>query len=385
MRGLANRTEGFKDSIFAVMSKKANENGAINLSQGFPDFDGPDFLKESAMKFIREGHNQYPPFAGVEDLRIAIGEVYKKFYCIDYDFNSEITVTNGATEAIFATIQALVNPGDEVVVFEPVYDSYVSSIQMAGGIAVPVSLTGENFTFSDEDLNAAISEKTKLIILNSPHNPTGKVFSEKEMLVVAAAAKKADSYVLSDEVYEHLVFEGARHIPFATLEGMKERTITISSAGKTFGLTGWKIGWCCAPAQISDRIRKVHQYVTFSIATPFQLAAAEGLRNLESYLPGFRSLYQQKRDFFYDGLIELGFKFPKPEGTYFIMLPITQKTELDDISYCEKLIVENKVATIPPSAFYLKSDEGKKYLRICFAKEEATLKAALKNLQNLKS
>lgn len=383
MRAFALRTEGFKDSIFAVMSAKAAQNQAINLSQGFPDFDGPDFLKESAADFIRQGHNQYAPFAGVKILRDSISTTYKSFYSLDYKSETEITVTSGATEAIFAAIQALVNPGDEVVVFEPVYDSYVSSIQLAGGIPVPVTLKGENFSFDEEELQEAIGHQTKLIILNSPHNPSGKVFTSGEMDAIARAAIKRDCFVLSDEVYEHLVFDGGKHIPMATLPGMKERTVTISSAGKTFGLTGWKIGWCCAPEDISDRIRKVHQYITFSVATPLQLAVAKGLDELDSYLPVFRRVYQEKRDMFCEGLKELGYSFPKPTGTYFIMWPISQKTDLDDIEFCEKLIMEKKVATIPPSAFYLKSEEGKKYLRVCFAKEETTLKAALKNLKGL--
>lgn len=383
MRDFALRTNGFADSIFAVMSAKAQENNAINLSQGFPDFDGPQFLKESAIKFINKGHNQYAPFAGAVELRRSIGSVYKRFYDLDYDYNNQVTVTNGATEGIFATIQALIDPGDEVVVFEPVYDSYVSSVQMAGGIPVPVSLKGKNFEMDPSDLAEAMSDKTKLIILNSPHNPTGKVFSRMEMGEVAKLAAKYDCFVLSDEVYEHLTFDGVEHIPFASLEGMQERTITISSAGKTFGLTGWKIGWCCAPDAITDRIRKAHQYITFSIATPFQLAMAEGLDALEDYLPEFRSLYQGKRDFFCEGLKSLGFEFNKPKGTYFIMLPIEGKTELDDVKFCEQLIVERKVAMIPPSAFYLKSSEGASFLRVCFAKKEATLKAALQNLKGL--
>lgn len=383
MRSFAPRTEGFKDSIFAVMSKKAQEHNAINLSQGFPDFDGPDFLKESAKKYIEEGFNQYAPFPGVDKLRNSLSSLYKRMYGLDYDAGSEITVTNGATEAIYATIQSLVGDGDEVVVFEPVYDSYVSSVQLAGGKSVPVSLTGENFSFDPKELDAAVNSKTKLIIINSPHNPTGKIFTRDEMDLIAKAAEKVDCFVLSDEVYEHLTFDGENHVPFATLEGMKDRTITISSAGKTFGYTGWKIGWTCANPEITDRIRKVHQYITFSIATPFQYAVADALDNIEKYLPEFRVLYQSKRDLFIDALEKMGFSFPKPKGTYFIMLPIHQKTEMDDISFCEKLIVENKVATIPPSAFYLKTDEGKKYLRICFAKGEATLRAAIENLKGL--
>ncbi|MEX0798830.1 MAG: methionine aminotransferase [Bacteriovoracaceae bacterium] len=380
MRSFANRTEGFQDSIFAVMSKKAVENNAINLSQGFPDFDGPQFLKESAADFIRQGHNQYAPFAGVEPLRSALSDIYKRFYDLSYDKDLEVTVVNGATEGIYATIQALVNPGDEVVVFEPVYDSYVSSIQLAGGIPVPVTLKGENFSFDPAELEEAINHQTKLIIINSPHNPSGKIFNQSELEAVAKAAIENDCFVLSDEVYEHLTYDGNKHIPIASLEGMFERTVTVSSAGKTFGLTGWKVGWCCGHENIIDRIRKLHQYITFSIATPLQLAVAQGLRDIDGYLPEFRSSYQSKRDFFHQGLKDLGFDFPSPGGTYFMMLPIGGKTALSDVEYCEELIMENKVASIPSSAFYLKSQEGKKYLRVCYAKKEATLKAALKSL-----
>lgn len=383
MRSFANRTEGFEDSIFAVMSQKAAQYQAINLSQGFPDFDGPDFIKQSACDFIKKGENQYAPFAGVRELRSSLSKVYKDFYDLSYDLDSEITVVNGATEGIYATIQAIINPGDEVVVFEPVYDSYVSSIKLAGATPVAVSLKGPNFTFEEEELEKAFSHQTKLVIINSPHNPTGKVFTTNELEMIARLATKHDCFVLSDEVYEHLVYDDAKHIPFASLEGMKDRTITISSAGKTFGLTGWKIGWCCANEQVIDRIRKVHQYITFSIATPLQLAMAQGLDDIKDYLPGFKSCYQAKRDLFMKGLRELGFELPTPEGTYFIMLPIKQKTKLDDIGFCEQLIVENKVATIPPSAFYLNSEEGKNYLRICYAKEDQTLLKALDNLQGL--
>ena len=363
------------------MSRKATAMHAINLSQGFPDFDGPEEIKNAAIKFIEEGQNQYAPFPGEAKLRQSISSVYTRFYGLEYGEDDEITVLNGATEAIFATIQTLIEKGDEVVVFEPVYDSYVSSVRLAGGEVRPVTLHAPHFKFEEEELAAAFTEKTKLVILNSPHNPTGKVFSKEEMLAVAKCAKEHDCLVLSDEVYEHLIFDGGAHTPFATLEGMKERTITISSAGKTLGLTGWKIGWTCAPPEITDRIRKVHQYIAFSVATPLQLAVAQALDGLENYLPGFKETYQKKRDFFCDGLEEMGYKFARPAGTYFIMLPISQKTNLDDVAFCEKLIMEKKVATIPPSAFYLKSDEGKGFLRICFAKKEATLKAAMANLK----
>ena len=340
MRSFANRTDGFSDSIFAVMSQKAAEHNAINLSQGFPDFDGPQFIKESAKFFIDRGRNQYAPYAGVPELRAEISNVYSNWYGLDYNKDSEVTVVNGATEGIYATIQALVNPGDEVVVFEPVYDSYVSSIKLAGGVPVPVTLEGEAFEYDISQLEKVFSHQTKLVIINSPHNPTGKVFTESELRPIALLAAKYDCFVLSDEVYEHLVYDGKEHIPFATLDGMRDRTITISSAGKTFGLTGWKVGWCCSSSSVIDRIRKLHQYITFSIATPLQLAVAEGLRDSKEYLQQFKSTYLNKRNLFMRGLSDLGISFSAPKGTYFIMLPIEGITKLNDVEFCEKLIVE---------------------------------------------
>ncbi len=383
MKDTALRIAGFKDSIFGVISKLAREHNAVNLGQGFPDFDGPDWLKDIVYKKMQEGHNQYAPFHGTANLRQEIANYYKSFYHLNYHPESEVTVTVGATEAIYLVITALINPGDEVVVLEPFYDSYVASIKMAGGIPIPVTMHAPDFLIDQKELDAAISPRTKLIILNNPHNPSGKVWLKQEIEMVAKAAEKSDAYLLSDEVYEFLVFDGCKHIPTATLEGMKERTITISSAGKTFGVTGWKIGWICANETVSKACRLVHQYVTFSVSTPMQEGVAESLKKLPEYLPGFVSLYKEKRDFFYKEMRQLGFDFSSPKGTYFMMVPISGKTKLNDVDYALKLIKENKVATVPPSAFYLKSTEGERYLRFCFAKKEVTLKNAVKNLQGL--
>jgi aspartate/methionine/tyrosine aminotransferase len=383
MKETALRIADFKDSIFGVMSRLAREHNAINLSQGFPDFDGPDFVKEFAYKKIAEGHNQYAPFPGSVNLRNEISSYYNRFYKLSYNPETEITVTVGATEAIFVVISALVNPGDEVIVLEPFYDSYVASIKMCGGIAVPVTMHAPEFRVDQGELEKAITPKTKMIILNNPHNPTGKMWERFELEAVASIAIKHDLYLMSDEVYEFLTFDGHAHIPTATLQEMKERTITISSAGKTFGLTGWKIGWICANPKLTNAFRLVHQYVTFSVSTPIQEAVAEGLKSLETYLPVFRSQYKAKRDYFYEVLTSLGFKFEIPKGTYFMMVPISQKTEMNDVDYAMKLIKDYKVATVPPSAFYLKSAEGAKYLRFCFAKKDETLKAAAENLKGL--
>jgi aspartate/methionine/tyrosine aminotransferase len=383
MKDTALRIADFKDSIFGVISRLARENQAVNLGQGFPDFDGPEWLKDIAYKKMQEGHNQYAPFHGTPHLRQEISNYYSKFYSLSYNPESEITVTVGATEAIYLVITALINPGDEVVVLEPFYDSYVASIKMAGGIPRPVTMHAPGFTIDAKELEAAISSKTKLLILNNPHNPTGKVWSKEELLAVSELAIKHDLYLLSDEVYEFLVFDGYHHIPTATLSGMMERTITVSSAGKTFGLTGWKIGWICANPKVTHACRLVHQYVTFSVSTPMQEAVAEGLKKLSDYLPGFVDLYKGKRDSFYKEMIKLGFEFSIPKGTYFMMVPITKHTNLKDVDFAMKLIKERKIATVPPSAFYLKSTEGEKFLRFCFAKKDETLKSAIENLQGL--
>jgi N-succinyldiaminopimelate aminotransferase len=364
MKDTALRIADFKDSIFGVISRLAKEYGAVNLGQGFPDFDGPEWLKDIAYRKMQEGHNQYAPFPGSTNLRVEVSHYYKELYELNYDPEKQITITVGATEAIYVVINALVNPGDEVVVLEPFYDSYVASIKMAGGIPVPVTMHAPDFTADKAELARAITARTKLLIINNPHNPTGKVWSRQELLDVCDLTLKNDLYLLSDEVYEFLLFDGAKHIPMATLEGMFERTITVSSAGKTFGLTGWKIGWICANESVTRACRLIHQYVTFSVSTPIQEAVAEGLKRLPSYLPGFVELYKTKRDFFHRELMGLGFDFKIPLGTYFMMVPIGAKTKLSDVDFALKLIQENKVATVPPSAFYLKSREGERYLQI---------------------
>jgi aspartate/methionine/tyrosine aminotransferase len=383
MKDTSSRIADFKDSIFGVISRLAREHQAVNLGQGFPDFDGPEFLKEIAYQKMKEGHNQYAPFPGSLNLRSEVSHYYKKFYGLNYNPESEITISVGATEAIYLVIMALVSPGDEVVVLEPFYDSYVASIKMAGGTPVPVTMHAPDFTIDRGELEKAVTSRTKLLILNNPHNPTGKVWSEAELRLVADVALKNDLYVLSDEVYEFLVFDGLKHLPTATLEGMYDRTITVSSAGKTFGLTGWKIGWICANEKVTRACRLVHQYVTFAVCTPLQEAVAVGLTKLPEYLPGFVQLYQDKRDLFYRELKSVGFDFSIPKGTYFMMVPISNKTQLSDVDYALKLISERKVATVPPSAFYLKSNQGQKFLRFCFAKKEETLREAASHLQGL--
>tara|TARA_B100001971_G_C18268024_1_gene596408 strand:+ start:89532 stop:90692 length:1161 start_codon:yes stop_codon:yes gene_type:complete len=385
MKNLADRTQGFGNSIFGVMSKMATEHNAINLAQGFPDFDGPEFLKEYALDSIKAGENQYAAYPGLRILREKVSQKYQREYSANFDIDNEITITNGATEGIYLTINALINPGDEVVMFEPVYDSYVNSIKMAGGIPKAVTLKGKGFNFDESECEEAFSSKTKLVILNTPHNPTGKIFSKEEMQFIIDLALKHDAYIMSDEVYEYLVFDGKKHISLCEFNEVRERSIIISSAGKTFGMTGWKIGWVLTTPEITNEIRKVHQYVTFSIATPFQVAVARALDHIDEYKKEFLNLYEQKRNRFVKGLKEIGFDFEAPSGTYFILVPIKSFTDKDDVEFAKELIKKYQVASIPPSAFYLKSDEGKNYLRLCFAKKDETIDAAIKNLQALKS
>ncbi|MBC7429254.1 MAG: aminotransferase class I/II-fold pyridoxal phosphate-dependent enzyme [Bacteriovorax sp.] len=377
MKPLSNTVEQFTESIFSTMTKMAMENKAINLSQGFPDFDGPRWVIDLAAKALNEAKNQYAPSMGILPLRQAIANNYERFYNMKVDATCEVVVTNGATEAIFCTCFALLNPGDEVVVLEPFYDSYLASIQLTGAKVVPVTLKAPDFHFDIEELKAAVTNKTKLLIVNNPHNPTGKVFTAEEITVIGELAKKHDFYLLSDEVYEFLTF-GVAHKPTATYCDLKDRTITISSTGKTFGLTGWKIGWAVGPANLIKAIHNVHQFSTFCVAQPLQWAMAEALVKMDDYLVEFKADYLRKKNILVNGLKECGFNIIEPKGTYFVMamLPAGEK----DVDYCKKLITDKKVATIPTSAFYIKSDEGTRMIRFCFAKEDETLKSALKNL-----
>ena len=377
MKPLNNTVLQFKESIFSTMTKMAIDNKAINLSQGFPDFDGPKWVIDLASKAMNENKNQYAPSMGILPLREAIAHNYKRFYNFEVNPLSEVVVTNGATEAIFCTCMGILNIGDEVIVLEPFYDSYLASIQLAGAKVVPVTLKAPDFNYDLEELKSAITSKTKLLILNNPHNPTGKVFTTSEIQEIGELAKKHDFYILSDEVYEFLTF-GVEHKPTATFEDLKERTITISSTGKTFGLTGWKIGWAIGPANIIKAIHNVHQFTSFAVAQPFQWAMAEALIKMDEYLVDFKADYLRKRDLLVSGLKERGFNVSNPQGTYFTMAFLPDGE--NDVDYCKKLIVENKVAAIPTSAFYLKSDEGSKMIRFCFAKKDETLVAALNNL-----
>ncbi len=376
MKSINPQVATIKESIFSKMTALARVHQAINLSQGFPDFEGPSFIREAiaeASKDYRLG--QYAPMPGNPYLLENLGHHYKNQYDLNYS-DKEITVTNGATEGIMVTSLALIEPGDEVILFEPYYDSYPVAAELAGAKIKIVTLKGPDFCWDSEELEKAFSSKTKLVYFNNPHNPTGRVFTPAELKELSELVIKHDAYILSDEVYEFLTFENHKHIPIMKLPGMRERTITTGSAGKTFGHTGLKVGWLAASEPITKAIRMVHQFNVFSVNPMAQYAVATGLEHVGTYIPEFQSLYNQKRLLLKEILLEAGFSPCETQGTYFTLVPLPQKA-IDlghtDISYCEELIKKAKIATIPPSVFYRKSQEGTKYLRFCFAKSENLL------------
>ncbi len=377
---VAKRLEPFGETVFATWSRLAVEHDAINLGQGFPDFDAPDFVKEAAIKAIRDGENQYSRSAGHLALVEAIADTFE----IPVDPMDEVTVTCGSTETIAASILGLINPGDEVIVIEPFYDSYLACLSMAGAKVKIVTLHAPEFKLNEEELRRAFTDKTKLIIINSPHNPTGRVFSMEELSLIASLAIKHDVIVLSDEVYDKLVLTGS-HIPIATLPEMRNRTITLRSLGKVFSVTGWKIGWSLAPPHLTEPIRNAHQFLTFCAATPLQVAASVALRAPSTYFAEYTDAYRQRRDLLVAGLRNVGFNVQSPEGTYFILADHTPFGFDDDIAFCHHLVERCKVVGIPPSAFYTKSDEGKGLVRFAFCKGLGTLNSAVERLQGLAS
>jgi N-succinyldiaminopimelate aminotransferase len=379
----AQRIQTIPETIFTTMSRLALQHNAVNLGQGFPDFDGPAWIVDEAFAAMKAGKNQYAPMNGTQTLRHAIRGLYKNFY--DYDINpdTEITVCAGATEALYSTIMALIEPGDEALMFEPFYDAHQADVLLAGGCPKYVTLHKPDFHFNPDELEAAITPRTKLFILNNPQNPLGKVFTSDELNIIAELAKKHNLLVISDEVYEFLTFDGAKHLPIATLPGMKERTITISSTGKTFGMTGWKIGYAVAVPELTAAIQKIHQFTTFAVNTPGQIAMGHAINKLEEYLPEFRSLYKAKRDMLYDGLKETVFAAHMPQGSYFMMIDLPESNDADDVVWARKLVEQQGIATIPPSVFYGNSSEGKSMLRLCFAKSDETLRQGIEKLRGV--
>ena len=378
----ANRIKGMGTSIFGTMSLLAVQHKAVNLGQGFPDFNGPDWIISAAHKAMMEGKNQYAPSNGILSLRQEISLIEKEYYGIEWNPETEITITAGATEALFSAIMALIDKDDEVILFEPFYDSYPSDVQLAGGICKYVTLQKPDFTFDFDELENQITDRTKMIVINSPHNPTGKVFTFEELSFIAKIAVKHNLIVLSDEAYEFMTFDGKKHIPIATVPGMKDRSITVSSTGKTFGMTGWKVGYIKAAENLTNAVRKVHQWVTFTINTPAQHAICHGFENFKNYLPEFRALYQSKKDLIVKELQSTGFRYFDSYGSYFIMVEIPTIKKLNDLDCSMDLVQNFGLATIPTSVFYGKSNEGSTMLRLCFAKQDETIINGIAKLRN---
>ena len=374
----------FGETIFAEMSALAAKTGAINLGQGFPDTDGPREIAELAIAAIRDGHNQYPPGLGIKKLRDAISHHQMRFYGLEFDSETEVLVTAGATEAIAASLLAICEQGDEIITFEPYYDSYAASIALAGGVRRVITLNTPDYSFSIDDLEKLITAKTKAILLNSPHNPTGKVFTHNELSQIANLCIEHDLVAICDEVYEHLVFEG-QHIPLIQYPGMRDRTIQISSAGKTFSFTGWKIGWVCAQPALLDTVRTAKQFLTYVNGAPFQHAIAEALNLPDLYFDNFLEDMRVKRDCLSQGLEKAGLTTFTPQGTYFVTADIESLGYEDGKQFCLDLPVQCGVVAVPNVVFYDNKDLGNTLIRFAFCKRLDVLEEAVERLQTLES
>ncbi|WP_214107067.1 pyridoxal phosphate-dependent aminotransferase [Acrocarpospora catenulata] len=375
----------FGTTVFAEMTALAVRTGAINLGQGFPDEDGPAAMLDRAVAAIRGGLNQYPPGPGVPELRQAVADHQKLRYGLAYDPDTEILVTVGATEAITASVLALCEPGAEVIVFEPYYDSYPAAIAMAGATrrAVPLRVDAGRFTFDPAELAAAVTPKTGAIIVNSPHNPTGTVFTPQELAAIAALCREHDLIAITDEVYEHLTYDGVRHTPLATLPGMRERTVTVSSAGKTFSATGWKVGWICATPELITAVQTVKQFLTFTCSAPYQLAVAHALRHELDWVATLRDTLQGKRDRLMTGLAAAGFEVLKPSGTYFVQTDIRPLGHTDGLEFTRRLPELAGVVAIPTQVFYDHQDDARRYVRFAFCKKDEVIDKAVARLRAL--
>ncbi|HYO32898.1 MAG TPA: pyridoxal phosphate-dependent aminotransferase [Nocardioidaceae bacterium] len=383
MRQPARRLQGLGTTIFAEMSALALRTNSINLGQGFPDEDGPEEVVEAAVTALRSGRNQYAPGPGIPELRRAIAGHQARFYGMELDPDSEVVVTTGATEAIAAALLALVEPGDEVVALEPYYDSYAACIAMAGGVRVPVTLRAPTFRLDPDALRAAITPRTTVLLINSPHNPTGTVLNATELQAVAEVAREHDLLVITDEVYEHLTFGDAVHVPLATLDGMRERTLTISSGGKSFSFTGWKVGWAVGPPDLVRATLMAKQYLTFTSGAPLQPAIAVALGMDDLYFSEFRAGMQAKRDQLCEGLRAIGFDVFEPEGTYFVTTDIRPLGYDDGADFCLRLPERCGVVAIPHEVFYDDKAAGRPLVRWAFCKRESVLDDAIGRLRRL--
>jgi methionine aminotransferase len=368
-------------TIFTVMSQLAAQTGAINLSQGFPDFDGPQALRDAVGRHIAEGHNQYSPMTGLPALRQQVAAKVARSYGRQVDADSEVTITPGATQAIFCAIQTVIQPGDEVIVFDPCYDSYEPSVELAGGRCVHVQLGLNDFAIDWQKLREALSPRTRMIILNSPHNPSGALITRSELDQLAALIADRDIYLVSDEVYEHLVFDGVQHASVLAHEELYQRAFVVSSFGKTYHVTGWKTGYVVAPPALTAELRKVHQYVSFCGVTPLQYALADFMAAHPEHVEELPAFYQAKRDLFCDLLEPSRFSFNRVSGTYFQLVDYSNiRPDLNDVDMALWMTREHGVASIPVSVFYQNPPQGQRLVRLCFAKREETLRRAAEKL-----
>jgi N-succinyldiaminopimelate aminotransferase len=381
---LNRRLDGLGNSIFGVMSARALATGSVNLGQGFPDVDGPPAIARAAADAILEGRgNQYPPAIGIPELRSAVARHQQRFYGLGYNPDTEVLITAGATEAIAAALLALLEPGDEVIAFEPYYDSYVASIALAGAVRVPLTLRAPGFRPDLAELESKVTGKTRLLMLNSPHNPTGLVLTRPETEAIARIAIDHDLLVVADEAYEHLTFD-VGHVPFATIDGMRERTVSIGSAGKTFSFTGWKVGWATGTPSLIQAVRTVKQFLTYVSGGPFQYAVAEALGLPDSYFTELAADLKAKRDLLAAGLREIGFGVYEPDGTYFVNADIAPLGEADAMEFCRALPDRAGVVAIPSAVFYDDHPEaGATLVRFAFCKRPEVLKDALSRLSVL--
>jgi len=381
---ISRKAQQFTESVIREMTRLAMEHGAINLAQGFPDFAAPVEVKEAAVRAIRADINQYAITWGAREFREAIAERFRKDSGLAVDPEREITVCCGATETMIASLLAVVDPGDEVVIFEPFYENYGPDTIICGAVPRFVRLHPPQWTFDPDDLAAAFSERTRAVILNTPNNPTGKVFDGKELEALAGLARRYRAYVITDEIYQYMTYDGCRHVSMATLGGMRERTITINGLSKTYSVTGWRVGYAIAPPEVTDAIRKMHDFITVGAAAPLQEAGVTALRLPESYYEGLRASYLSRRDRMLDILEEAGFRCFKPRGAYYVMTDISAFGLPDDVGFTRHLIQEIGVAAVPGSSFYSDPALGRQQVRFCFSKTDATLDEAARRLQELK-
>ncbi len=372
------------ESVIREMTRLAVQNEAVNLAQGFPDFPAPVDIKRAAVEAIEADCNQYPITWGVKALRGAIAAKYRRGYGADFDAEREVTVTCGSTEAMIATLLATTNPGDEVIVFEPFYENYFPDTQLCGATRKLVTLRPPDWSFDPEELERAFGARTKAIILNTPNNPTGRVFRREELAQIARLCQEHDTLAITDEIYEHILYDGAAHIPIFTLPGMRERTVTINSMSKTYSVTGWRVGWTLAPPDITASIRKVHDFLTVGAATPLQQAGVHALAAAPSYYEDLSAHYAARRDLLLEILSEAGFGALRPEGAYYAMADISAFGFRNDVEFARHLVEKVGVACVPGSSFFETKEVGAQWVRFCFCKKEETLEGARERLKRLR-